>query len=175
MKSDGEPLTIGEVKKRINLWLARSGADNPEGTIFAIGRDAGVPHSTGAASDLLRLGQTIVFDIFPCETGGGYHYDFTRTWCLGYAPDEVLKLYEDVHFVYNQVMANLRPAAHFRDSQALAFSLFEARGHPTIQSNPETQEGFVHRLGHGLGLYVHELPTSGATGFEKTPCFLDRW
>ena len=87
-------------KRRINLWLAERGADNPEGTIFAIGRDAGVPHSTGTASDPLRLGQTIVYDIFPCEAGGGYYYDFTRTWCLGYAPDAVQALYQDVLDVY---------------------------------------------------------------------------
>ncbi len=43
VKADGQPLTIGEVKHRINLWLAERGADNPEGTIFAIGRDAGDP------------------------------------------------------------------------------------------------------------------------------------
>ena len=167
VKADGQPLTIGDVKKSINLWLAERGADNPEGTIFAIGRDAGVPHSTGGASDLLHLGQTIVFDIFPCEPGGGYHYDFTRTWCLGYAPDEVLKLYEDVYFVYSQVMANLKPGARFRDSQELTCSLFESRGHPTIQAAPQTQEGYVHSVGHGLGLYVHELPMSGATASEK--------
>jgi Xaa-Pro aminopeptidase len=167
VKADGQPLTIGDIKKRINLWLAERGADNPEGTIFAIGRDAGVPHSTGAANDPLRLGQTIVFDIFPCEPGGGYHYDFTRTWCLGYAPDEVLKLYEDVHAVYSQVMENLQPGARFRDSQELTCSLFEARGHPTIKANPQTQEGYVHSVGHGLGLYVHELPMSGAAASEK--------
>ena len=88
VKADGQPLTIGDVKRQINLWLAERGAENPEGTIFAIGRDAGVPHSSGNPEDILRLGQTIVFDIFPCEAGGGYFYDFTRTWCLGYAPDE---------------------------------------------------------------------------------------
>ena len=86
---DGEPVTIGQVKGLINLWLAERGAENPEGTIFAIGRDAAVPHSSGNPSDILRLGQTIVFDIYPCEAGGGYFYDFTRTWCLGYAPDDV--------------------------------------------------------------------------------------
>ena len=96
VKPGGEPLTIGDVKSKINLWLAEAGAENPEGTIFAIGRDAGVPHSSGSPKDAVRLGQTIVFDIFPCEQGGGYYYDFTRTWCLGYAPDEVLSLYEQV-------------------------------------------------------------------------------
>ena len=87
---DGTPLTIGQVKSRIDLWVAEQGAENPEGTIFAMGHDAGVPHSTGNAKEPLRLGQTIVFDFFPCEAQGGYYYDITRTWCLGYATDEAL-------------------------------------------------------------------------------------
>ena len=80
VKPDGTPLTIAEVKSRINLWLAEKGADNPEGTIFAIGRDAGVPHSVGQDDQPLEVGKTIIFDIFPAEAGGGYFYDFTRTW-----------------------------------------------------------------------------------------------
>jgi Xaa-Pro aminopeptidase len=166
LKADGQPLTIGQVKRMINLWLAERGADNPEGTIFAIGKDAGVPHSTGQAEDVLKLGQTIVFDIFPCEAGGGYHYDFTRTWCLGYAPDEVQALFEDVLGVYRQVMASLEVGASFKRSQKLTCELFEALGHPTVQSNPQTENGYVHSVGHGLGLYVHERPSSGTSAPE---------
>jgi Xaa-Pro aminopeptidase len=166
VRPDGRPLTIGEVKKRINLWLAERGAENPEGTIFAIGRDAGVPHSSGSSGDLLRPGQTIVFDIFPCEAGGGYFYDFTRTWCLGYATDETLALYEDVLAVYRQIMADLRPGVPFRDYQKQTCDLFERRGHPTIQSNPQTLEGYVHSIGHGVGLRVHERPPSGRTATQ---------
>jgi Xaa-Pro aminopeptidase len=155
-------LTIADVKSRINLWLAEAGAENPEGTIFAIGRDAGVPHSSGNPADTLRLGQSIVFDIFPCEAGGGYFYDFTRTWSLGYATDELQALYEDVRSVYNRVMGELRYGAHCKDYQKLTCDLFEAQGHPTVQTNPQTQEGYVHSLGHGLGLHVHERPSFGA-------------
>lgn len=165
-KPDGSPLTIGEVKGRINLWLAEKGAENPEGTIFAIGRDAGVPHSSGTAGDLLRLGQTIVFDIFPCEPGGGYYYDFTRTWCLGHATDEALALYEDVLAVYRQVVSELKSGEPFKSYQQRTCELFEARGHATIQTNPQTQNGFVHSLGHGLGLNVHERPMSGITATD---------
>src|SRR5690606_25838376 len=114
---DGAPLTIGDVKRKINLWLAERDLENPEGTIFAIGADAGVPHSSGQSGDLLRLGSTIVFDIFPCEAGGGYFYDFTRTWCLGYAPDFALSLYVDVRAVYNQVVSDLRPGAECKTYQ----------------------------------------------------------
>jgi Xaa-Pro aminopeptidase len=161
LKADGQPLTIGEVKQRINLWLAERGADNPEGTIFAIGRDAAVPHSTGTASDQLRLGQTIVYDIFPCEAGGGYYYDFTRTWCLGYAPDPVQALYQDVLDVYQQVSAAMKLGTHCPTYQDLACELFEAKGHPTIKSDPTIQSGYVHSLGHGLGLNIHERPWFG--------------
>jgi Xaa-Pro aminopeptidase len=155
---DGSPITIGEVKRKINLWLAEHGAENPEGTIFAIGRDAGVPHSTGTAGDALRLGQTIVYDIFPCEAGGGYFYDFTRTWCLGYAPDPVAKLYEDVKSVYDTVTAELKMNAPFSVYQKRTCELFEAMGHPSIMSTPGVEEGYVHSLGHGIGLEVHEKP-----------------
>jgi Xaa-Pro aminopeptidase len=161
VKSDGQPLTVGEVKRRVNLWLAERGVENPHGIIFAIERDAGIPHSSGTPTDELRLGKTIVFDIFPCEAGGGYHYDFTRTWCLGYAPDEVLAIYEDVSAVYLQIMNELEPGLHCPEFQRRTCDLFEAKGHPTIQSNQSTQDGYVHSLGHGLGLNVHERPWFG--------------
>ena len=158
VKADGRPFTVGDVKRRINLWLAEQGADNPRGTIFAIGRDAGVPHSSGNPSDWLRLGQTIVFDIYPCEAGGGYYYDMTRTWCLGYAPDEALALYEDVLAAYHLVRGELRPGDTLSLYQEHVCSLFEGRGHPTLRQNPVTENGYVHGLGHGVGLYLHQEP-----------------
>ena len=164
---DGTPLTIGQVKSRIDLWLAERGAENPEGTIFAQGHDAGVPHSTGNANDPLRFGQTIVFDFYPCEAQGGYYYDITRTWCLGYATDEALALYEDVLYVYRQVHSQLRLNAPCRDYQALTCELFEARGHPTPRSHPLTTNGYVHSLGHGVGLHIHELPFFRLNGPEQ--------
>ena len=44
----------------------------------------------------LQLGQAIVFDLFPSELGGGYYHDSTRTWCIGYAPDEVQAVFDQV-------------------------------------------------------------------------------
>jgi Xaa-Pro aminopeptidase len=165
--ADGTPVTIGEVKKKINLWLAEEGVENPEGTIFAIGRDAGVPHSAGTDADPMRLGQTIVYDIFPCEAQGGYFYDFTRTWCLGYAPDPVQKLYDDVKSVYDTVTAELKLNAPFVNSQVRTCELFEAMGHPTVLHQPTTEEGYVHSLGHGVGLNIHEKPFSST--FNPSP------
>ena len=166
VKPDGSPLTIGDVKQKIDMWLAGLGAENPEGTIFASGYDAGVPHSSGNADDPLRLGQTIVFDFFPRQAGGGYFYDITRTWCLGYATDEALALYEDVLHVYQSARGAYLLGTPYSYFQQLACELFEARGHPTQRSKPTTTEGYVHSLGHGVGLHVHELPWFRLNGQE---------
>ena len=163
LNRDGDPLTIGQVKQFINLWLAELGADNPEETIFSIGRDGGVPHSTGNPSDILRLGQPIVFDIFPCEKGGGYFYDFTRTWCLGYAPDDVQQLYDQVLKVHHQIIGELEPNTPFKHYQIRTCQLFEEMGHETVMHKPQLSEGYVHSIGHGLGLDVHENPFSGTS------------
>ncbi len=160
IKADGSPLTIGDVKQKINLWLAERGAENPEGTIFAIGRDAGVPHSSGNAADYLRLGKTIVYDIFPCEQGGGYFYDFTRTWCLGYASDEVMQAYDEVYEVYHQVVKGLQTGKRFSTFQEVTCHFFQNHGHTTILDKPDAENGYVHSVGHGLGLNVHERPFS---------------
>ncbi|HEY9077514.1 MAG TPA: M24 family metallopeptidase [Anaerolineaceae bacterium] len=166
VKPDLEYLTIGEVKQRINLWLAESGAENPAGSIFAIGRDAGVPHSSGNNTDRLRLGETIVFDIYPCEPGGGYFYDFTRTWSLGYASEPAQALYEQVWKVYQAITADLETGMHFTRAQMRTCELFEGMGHATPRQNPATERGYVHSVGHGVGLHIHEKPASGANAAE---------
>ena len=158
---DGEPLRIRDVKRRINLWLAERGAENSQGMIFAIGRDAAVPHSSGVADDLLRLGQTIVFDIFPCEHGGGYYYDLTRTWCLGHAPEAAQALFDQVRTVYRQLVSEVSVGMSCSALTRRACELFQQLGHPTFLSHPHTEEGFVHPLGHGVGLSIHEKPVFG--------------
>ncbi|MEO5886179.1 MAG: M24 family metallopeptidase [Anaerolineales bacterium] len=164
LKEDGSPLLVSDVKGKIALWLAERGAVNSEGCIFAIGRDAGIPHSMGNPTDALRLGQTIVFDIFPGEIGGGYFYDFTRTWSLGYATPEAQKLFDEVETVYEKVIENLDLNARFKDYQQLVSEEFNKNGHNTpIHTKGLLTEGYVHSLGHGLGLNVHERPSSRHT------------
>ncbi|RPI92163.1 MAG: aminopeptidase P family protein [Chloroflexi bacterium] len=163
LKEDGNPLTIGDVKNKIALWLAERGAVDVEGLIFAIGRDAGVPHSTGNPADLITLGKTIIFDIFPAEQGGGYFYDFTRTWSLGYAAPEAQALYDQVQEIYNKVVENLDLNASFVDYQRMTSEYFESKGHKSPLNTKAPLDGYVHTLGHGVGLNVHERPWSGFT------------
>jgi Xaa-Pro aminopeptidase len=166
LKEDGHPLTIGDVKGKISLWLAERGAMDVEGTIFAIGRDAGIPHSVGAPEDLIALGKTIVFDIFPAEKGGGYFYDFTRTWSLGYATPEAQAYYDQVLEIYNKVVENLDLNASFKDYHLMTCEYFESKGHKSQLNTKNPLDGYVHSLGHGLGLTVHERPWSGLQASE---------
>ncbi|MDD2922359.1 MAG: M24 family metallopeptidase [Anaerolineales bacterium] len=167
IKEDGAPLTIGDVKNKISLWLAERGAADVEGCIFSIGRDAGIPHSIGNPADVLRLGKTIVFDIFPAESGGGYFYDFTRTWSLGYAAPEAQKLYDEVQSVYEKIIENIDLNADFRVYQKMTCDEFGKRGHKTpMNTEGVLTDGYVHSLGHGLGLNVHERPGSRHTASD---------
>jgi len=161
LDEDGQPLKLGEVKAKIRLWVAERGAELPDGFIFSIGRDAGVPHSIGNPEDLMRLGQTIVYDIYPAEAGGGYFYDFTRTWSLGYAAPEAQELYGQVKEIFDKLMDNFDLNVAFKDYQRMACEYFESKGHQSQLNTPSPIEGYVHSLGHGVGLNIHERPFSG--------------
>jgi Xaa-Pro aminopeptidase len=158
VKSDGRPLTIGDVKRYLRGRLLEAGLEDQGETIFAIGHDAGVPHSRGAEGDPLKLGQSIIFDLFPRTLGGGYYHDMTRTFCLGYAPDEVKRAYDQVMHVFNDVMETLAVGEPCSRYQEMTCDFFERQGHKTIRSDPSTIEGYVHSLGHGLGLQIHSTP-----------------
>jgi Xaa-Pro aminopeptidase len=166
LNEKGEPLKLGEVKEKIRLWIAERGAELPEGFIFAIGRDAGIPHSVGNPEDLMRLGQTIVFDIYPAEAGGGYFYDFTRTWSLGYASPEALELYGQVKEIFDKLLENFDLNVSFKEYQRMTCEYFESKGHQSPMNTPMPVEGYVHSLGHGVGINIHERPFSGQTASD---------
>jgi Xaa-Pro aminopeptidase len=99
-----------------------------------------------------------VFDFFPQEAGGGYFYDITRTWCLDHAPRPVEEIYRDVLAAYRHACGLLEPDALCRTVQTQICRFLEARGHPTLLNSPQTQVGYCHSLGHGVGLNIHEEP-----------------
>ena len=152
----GSPLTIGAVKREIRRWTFELELEDPEGVIFAIGRDAAVPHSHGEDAQPIELGRTIVFDYFPREAGGGYFYDFTRTWCVGHAPPEVERVHAEVHAAFDIAINSMFVGQACREPQRLVNEYFEKLGHPTSHSHPGTTNGYLHGLGHSLGLSVHE-------------------
>ena len=159
VRDDGSPLTIGDVKRFVRRTLLDYDLEDT-GMIFAQGRDAGFPHSRGQSDMPLKLGQSIVFDLFPREIGGGYFHDVTRTWCIGYAPDEVQQTYDQVmqalEIAINAYEEPGQPACILQEA---VLDYFEGLGHPTGRSQPDSTSGYVHSLGHGIGLNIHERPS----------------
>jgi len=45
---------------------------------------------------------------------------------------------------------------------------FEAKGHPTARTHPGGHDGYVHSLGHGVGLDVHEGPNLSVAAGNRT-------
>ena len=127
--------------------------------IYAQGRDAGFPHSRGEDDQALKLGQSIVFDLFPRELGGGYHHDSTRTWCLGYAPEHIVQAYQDVMNAFEVAVDTFKSGVPARALQEAVLDYLESAGHPTSRSHPGSMDGYVHSLGHGVGLNIHERPS----------------
>lgn len=158
VRPDGEPLTIGDVKAFLRVRQLAYGLVEDHGAIFSQGRDAGIPHNNGDPAMPLRLGRSIVFDIFPMRPSGYFH-DMTRTWSLGYATDEVLAAWEECKEIFDRVVGSLALGAPCRDFQVMTCNYFAEKGHPTPLHQPGTQTGYVHGLGHGLGLDIHEGPS----------------
>jgi Xaa-Pro aminopeptidase len=157
VSADGSPLTIGDVRRFIGGRLIHHGLEHPGEVIFSLGRDAGVPHNHGNDKDAVRLGRSIIFDIFP-RVPGGYFHDMTRTWCLGYAPKEVEAAWKDVYDVFHHIVGGLKPGANTHRLQLATCEFYEKRGHPTLRQDAKLDHGYIHSLGHGLGLEVHEQP-----------------
>ncbi|MGB9720192.1 MAG: M24 family metallopeptidase [bacterium] len=168
-KEKNRKLLIRDLKRHISDELFKDGFVNSSGLIISQARDAGVPHNSGKDAEPVKTGKTVVFDIFPQEIGGGYYFDFTRTVCFGFAPDNIKREYEQVKQAQNIAFDNLRIGRRTRDVEKAVCQYFEKNGHPTFLSYPGVQKGYCHSLGHGLGLNVHENP-----GFGLLKTNLDR-
>lgn len=151
-------LTLGELKAFVSSEIARLGMIEDHETILSQGRDAGVPHSRGDAKARVRESSPIVLDIFPADKTSGYFFDLTRTFCIGPIPDELQRIHDDVYEAFTRARDAVRPGTLASSYQALVCDIFEAKGYATLRSHPQTLEGYVHSLGHGVGLDIHEKP-----------------
>jgi Xaa-Pro aminopeptidase len=155
------PVRLGDLRRIIHRTFMDHGLAEDGESIVSQGRDAGVPHNRGNDQDLLRAGAPLLIDIFPSEAAGGYHSDLTRTYCLGAAPQDLKRLYGEVREAFDTAMGGLALGASCRASHERVCDVFEKHGHATPRSRPGTEEGYVHGLGHGVGLSVHEAPRLG--------------
>ena len=117
--------------------------------LVLFGPNAAYPHGT-RTERRLRVGDMVLVD-----TGGslhGYRSDITRTWPVGDASDEAMRAWETVRRAQQAALAEIRPQARCSEPEAAARAVIvEAGWGPDYRF-------FTHRLGHGIGLQVHEPP-----------------
>jgi Xaa-Pro aminopeptidase len=156
-------LTLGDLKALVTREIARLGMIEDHETILSQGRDAGIPHSRGDARARVVPSVPIVLDIFPADRTSGYFFDCTRTFCIGPVPEELRRLHADVLGAFELARDAMRPGTLASSYQALVCDFFEGKGYATTRSHPATLEGYVHSLGHGVGLDIHEKPSFALT------------
>lgn len=151
------PLTSELVKFTIHTTLLSQGCIAQD-TIVACGDETAMPHCTGTGQ--LRSNQPIVIDIFPKHEASGYHADMTRTVSRGEPSGAVLELYNAVagaqELGESLVCAGVTGAECYQGVR----DFFDEQGFQT------DTEGFIHSLGHGIGLEVHEQPSLSPLGEE---------
>ena len=151
-----ERLRIGRLRSAVAEVLGSAGLEQPEGNILAPAEEGAVPHNSGVNERVLRLGDSLVVDLFP---RGHLFADCTRTFCVGEPSKRLTEAWASVHraldWSHDRAPALGTTGAEL---QRGVCDLLEQDGWPTLRSDPETETGYVHSLGHGVGYELHELP-----------------
>ncbi len=138
-------LTEREAMDRLMALTTKRGLATGFG-ICASGPNSASPHyHTGER--VIEEGDSVVFD-----WGGvhqGYHSDMTRTVFVGQPTEEYRRVYETVRTANEAAFAAVRPGVACDEVDRAARDVITAAGYG---------DHFIHRLGHGLGLDVHEEP-----------------
>jgi len=155
LKINGKTLTSEHIKEVIGqtLWQRNCSDD---GTIVAVGSQGARPHDTGSGP--VYEGLPIVIDIFPRHKQTGYWGDMTRTIVRGEPSLEIRRMHRDVLAAQKMALAMLRPGVESRAVQKAVEQFFRDAGHETRLSPPGQECGFIHSVGHGVGLDIHESP-----------------
>ncbi|MDO9540859.1 MAG: Xaa-Pro peptidase family protein [Kiritimatiellia bacterium] len=155
LKIGHKPLTSEAVRARIDN-TARDFDCVCYGTIVAGGAQAANPHETGWGT--LKADEPIVIDIFPQHIKSGYWGDLTRTVVRGTPSPEIQKMYSAVRDAQRTAILKIKAGVPAGKIHNTAVNLFKERGFFTGAKNGK-QVGFIHGIGHGIGLEIHENPS----------------
>jgi Xaa-Pro aminopeptidase len=157
-----QPLTAGRVKALLGHVFIDENLVSEE-IIVSCGPNSAIAHYFGEPDDRLMANQPVIMDIFPVSLRKRYGTDMTRTVVKGKASKELKKMYETVLETRNAVLDNLHADVLGSDMYNLVCDIFEKAGYQTTRGGKQTEKGFTHGLGHGVGLSVHEGPGMGET------------
>lgn len=145
--------TEREVALDLETRMLQAGAAGPSfETIVAAGPNSAIPHHRPTDAEL-RNGDLVKMDFGALVDG--YHSDMTRTVVLGEPVGWQRELYALVAAAQATGRAALRPGADVRDVDTAARNVIVDAGYG---------EAFLHGLGHGVGLAIHEAPTLSQRG-----------
>ncbi|PIC87406.1 peptidase M24 family protein [Sporosarcina sp. P20a] len=145
-----------EIVQAVEQAVKQKGAEKMSfDTIIVSGTKTASPH--GIPGDKrIEKGDFILFDLGVVYKG--YCSDITRTIAFGEPTEEKRKIYETVKKAQQAAIDVVRPGTLAREVDHAARSIIEEAGYGKL---------FPHRIGHGLGISVHEFPS--LTGTNDMP------
>ncbi len=151
----GKPLTSERIRSEMHALLIHEGCIARD-TILSCGKDTAMPHTKGTGP--LFEDEPIVIDIFPRSEQTGYHSDMTRTVVKGNPCQEIREMFDAVKTAQIIAASIIKPGISGEVVHQTVVDFFASMGYGT------KGEGYIHSLGHGVGLEVHELPSLGPGG-----------
>jgi Xaa-Pro aminopeptidase len=153
---DGMPLTSERLHLIAqNAFLA--GNCYADTIIAAGGPQGAAPHNPG--SGFLHPHEPIVLDFFPQHRSLRYYADMTRTISKGDPGPRVREMFDATLRAQETAMRMIGPGVNGRDVYTAVCHVYEQAGFATsLRSGQYPAEGFIHGLGHGIGLEIHEEP-----------------
>ena len=134
-----------DIAAEISYWHRKYGAEcDAFDPIVASGERGALPHAR-ASEKKIRVGEMVVLD-FGCRYRG-YNSDITRTIALGNPSSEMKKVYRIVLDAQKKAIDAVR--------SGVAASFVDAAARTLIRKNGYGRY-FIHSLGHGLGIHVHD-------------------
>lgn len=151
-------MTELEAQAELIYCLYKNGAQGLSfDPIVVSGPNSSMPHGV-AGERVIREGDFLTMDFGVLY--GGYCSDMTRTVAVGYATEEMKKVYDTVLLAQTTAIAATKAGMVGKDVDAVARKVIADAGYG---------EYFGHGYGHSLGLEIHEAPYCGATGMAVMP------
>ncbi len=137
-----------ELVAELEYQMKKLGAQGPSfETMVLSGAKSALPHGKPDATPI-REGDLLLFDLG--VFADGYASDITRTFAVGDISDEAKRIYAAVLEANRRAIEAIRPGVTLGSLDRTARTVIENAGYGSY---------FMHRLGHGLGLDIHEYPS----------------